>query len=159
MASKIKPSTEIYKNSWSRFKKNIFGRHKNLKQRNSRCFITTTTNTHSKETQHKNAQTSPCTSGLLFSFITTLTLTTPGLLRNNQACSKILFCGIWFWFRERETQKNFPHVMFTIPIASEWRRERSKKGKKERKERRVQVLCRSCLSFYAHTSNLRRTID
>lgn len=49
------------KSFFSGKKLNFFGRHKNLKQRSSsRCFITTTTTTHSHNSgvQHKNAQTS-----------------------------------------------------------------------------------------------------
>lgn len=164
---------------WGR-QKNIFGRHKKLKQRKQQMFHNNNYK-HKAAGEHKNARKrfAPCNRFFSVPFhITTLTPTTTG-----QGCffgrrlSGILekerivfFCGIWFRFgnreieRERETQKNFPHVMFTIPRYRLAMREGwIKGGREERKSaertlQRVLVLCRSCLSFYA-LRNHRRTID
>lgn len=164
---------------WGR-QKNIFGRHKKLKQRKQQMFHNNNYK-HKAAGEHKNARKrfAPCNRFFFCSVPYHDSHTDnnrPGLLlwpttlRHSRKRTNCIFCGIWFRFgnreieRERETQKNFPHVMFTIPRYRLAMREGwIKGGREERKSaertlQRVLVLCRSCLSFYA-LRNLRRTID
>lgn len=129
-----------YKIEFLCFLKNIiFGRHKNLKQQNSRCFKeTTTTNIEctNRSVQHDSHtdmdRAALCGAGML------------------EKC----FFAAYGLAQEKHRKISFVSCLRSRYRARERKRERRKAS---RISGYVQALCRSCLSFMHNQS--RRTID